>query len=254
MNDAKVAATRHAKASAKDGLTASTAGRIYVNMAARVTAPIEPPDQAELMNRPTRPSWWHAIYAGGTGWGINVSLSGYCSYFIIVRPSSVFLSFPLPTLIIVDNCVLPGIVFYLLFRSFFYLFCLKWFFLRFAPLILCPHTPPPTVFSEFRLPLSVVRLSSFYFLSIYFNQLLVILLLLYQYIFISVSALPGVSFIPLWPRAGLEQSAQVRKINQSINQIRNLLRKNHTSSTTECTLLLLMLLLLVQLLLYYYYY
>lgn len=50
-NDAEAATKRYAKAAAKDYPTACTTGRISVKMRGRVTAPIEPPDHAELMTR-----------------------------------------------------------------------------------------------------------------------------------------------------------------------------------------------------------
>lgn len=50
-NSEAAATTRHVKAAATDSPAAFTTGRISVNTKARVTAPIQPPDQAESMTR-----------------------------------------------------------------------------------------------------------------------------------------------------------------------------------------------------------
>lgn len=50
-DDAETSVTRYVKATAKEDPTASTTRRISVNAGNRITAPIEPPDQAEFMMR-----------------------------------------------------------------------------------------------------------------------------------------------------------------------------------------------------------
>lgn len=69
LNDAEAAATEHSKVAAEDNLTASTAGRIYMNTKARVKAPIEPPNEAEMMTH----------YMLAVRGGVSKNVSNYLS-------------------------------------------------------------------------------------------------------------------------------------------------------------------------------
>lgn len=97
-NDAEAAATRRVKAAARGDPTASTVGYIPLNKGARVTAPIEPPTQAELMARymlEEQGGMWTFLY-------LQYSAVVIFSFFFSTPLLPFFLSAPLPTL----SCVL----------------------------------------------------------------------------------------------------------------------------------------------------